>query len=624
MTADNPHDFADLRALAIRCLKDRVDAAEQGVSVPAIETLAAQLSAFRQNPQPSEAAMIGFANRLGLEDFELLAFALCLAVEDDPMVARMMARAQDPVGGSRPVVGLLATLFREFGATPLALAHGALVRQGVLAIGDERAALPERTMILAPGLAAALAGHALPPPGLAAISAAATPLPDAHHAIIGDAMSRAARENGLRLLVVRSLSEADSTAIALELAMRLGQQAIAVESERLAANAAWLLAANALPVLRSDAGPGERIKLPDFAPYQGLVILCTGLEGRVQTAIPFHEIRCATPDEDARTALWLAHGADPESAAKAAAAYRQGPARIAELARQAALGDADEDSWMRLTRTVRSAKSELDGYARRSYAEVERSELILPADALSELDMLIERIRQRNRLADHLGPGIARRYSPGVRALFSGESGTGKTLAAHWLSAQSGLPLYRVDQAVLTSKWIGETEKNLSAVLDAAQNADVLLFFDEADALFGARTDVNDAHDRHANAQTNYLLQRIEDYEGVVIMATNSRDRFDPAFVRRIDCIVPFPMPDAGARLRLWQVHLGDGHAIDKSELGEIAGHVELSGGHIRNIVLAAAVRANMRGEAIAFDDIAKAAREEYSKLGRPPPDFAR
>ena len=624
MTIDPAPAFSDLRQLAQRCLKDRVDAAESGGSVAAIDDMAKQITAFRHAPHPAEAAMVNFANRLELEDFELLALALCLAAEDDPHTARMVARAQDPVGGSRPVLGLLATLFRDFGASPLALGNGGLVRHGIASIGDERAALPERSISLATGLAAALNGHRLPPPGTSEIAGRHTPLPDAHLDQIARALTWSGDESEAHLLVLRSASEADGIAIVCELANRLDRQAISVAGDKVAANAAWLMASNALPVIRCDAGPGERTRFADLAPYRGLVVVSTGQEGAISSQYPIHEIQFATPDEAARKALWLSHGADPDTAERAAAAYRQGPSRVAELARQAEFDAAKTDNWSRLTAVVRTSKSELDGYARRSFAEVERSELVLPGEAMAELDLLIERIRQRNRLADTLGPGVARRYSPGVRALFNGESGTGKTLAAHWLSSQSGLPLYRVDQAVLTSKWIGETEKNLSAVLDAAQNADVLLFFDEADALFGARTDVNDAHDRHANAQTNYLLQRIEDYEGVVVMATNSRDRFDPAFVRRLDTIVPFPMPDGSARLQLWQVHLGDGHALSEDEMGRIASNVELSGGHIRNIVLAAAVRANLRDGAILLSDVGDATREEYTKLGRPPPEFAR
>ncbi len=177
--------------------------------------------------------------------------------------------------------------------------------------------------------------------------------------------------------------------------------------------------------------------------------------------------------------------------------------------------------------------------------------------------------------------------------------------------------------AALTSKWIGETEKNLSQLLDAAEQGDVVLFFDEADALFGGRTDVGDANDRHANAQTNYLLQRIEDFEGVALLATNSRDRFDPAFVRRLDTVLEFPLPDAAARRLLWDRHLGDEHAIAAARLDQVAAAVDLAGGHVRNVVLAAAARAKAEGRPIAACDLDAAIAEEYAKLGRTAPPLA-
>jgi SpoVK/Ycf46/Vps4 family AAA+-type ATPase len=238
------------------------------------------------------------------------------------------------------------------------------------------------------------------------------------------------------------------------------------------------------------------------------------------------------------------------------------------------------------------------------------------------LHRLLDRVRARGTLAEGLGPAVRARYRPGVRALLVGESGTGKTLAASWLAAQLGLPLYRVDLAALTSKYIGETEKNLSAILAAAEHADVLLFFDEADALFGARTDTGDAHDRYANAQTNYLLQRIEDFDGIVVLASNSRDRFDPAFTRRLDAILEFPMPEGPARHALWTAHLGAEHRLEARHLDRLSVAVDLAGGHIRNIVLAAAARARGRVGLIEWQDIAPAVLEEYAKLGRPPPEL--
>ena len=266
----------------------------------------------------------------------------------------------------------------------------------------------------------------------------------------------------------------------------------------------------------------------------------------------------------------------------------------------------------------------LDSLARRGVAEVNDDALVLPPGLRDSLNRLLRRARVRERLAQGLGPAVVARYRPGLRALLVGESGTGKTLAAHWLATRLGLPLYRIDLAALTSKWIGETEKNLSAILAAAEHADVLLFFDEADALFAARTDVGDANDRFANAQTNYLLQRIEEFDGIALLASNSRDRFDPAFVRRLDAILEFPMPEAPARRALWCAHLGDAHALDDTALDRLAISVDLAGGHIRNVVLAAAARAVAETRRIGWEDIAQAARDEYAKLGRPMPDLSR
>src|SRR5690606_6646667 len=163
-------------------------------------------------------------------------------------------------------------------------------------------------------------------------------------------------------------------------------------------------------------------------------------------------------------------------------------------------------------------------------------------------------------------------------------------------------------------------EKNSSTLLDTAEHGDVLLFFDEADSLFGSRTEVSDAHDRYANSQTNFLLQRIEDYTGVAILATNSRDRFDPAFARRLDMVLEFPLPDAAARRQLWDCHLGSDHRAAEEWLDAIAGTVDLAGGHIRNVVLASAARARVSSRSIEAQDIACAIAEEYAKLGRTAP----
>src|SRR5262249_48358482 len=221
-----------------------------------------------------------------------------------------------------------------------------------------------------------------------------------------------------------------------------------------------------------------------------------------------------------------------------------------------------------------------------------------------EMEHLLLRCRVRDGLATGLGASAVARYRPGVRALFIGPSGTGKTLAAGWLATRLGVPLYRVDLAAVTSKYIGETEKNLAQLLARAERAEVVLLFDEADSLFGKRTDVRDANDRFANTQTNYLLQRIESFDGIAILTSNSRSRFDEAFTRRLDMIVDFPFPSPEERRSLWQSHLGTNHLLDQKSLNQLAVVADLSGGHIRNVVLTAAVLARAEERAIAFSDV--------------------
>jgi SpoVK/Ycf46/Vps4 family AAA+-type ATPase len=248
-------------------------------------------------------------------------------------------------------------------------------------------------------------------------------------------------------------------------------------------------------------------------------------------------------------------------------------------------------------------------------------EALVASPALrGELEGLMLRCRLRDDLVDGLGASAVTRYRPGVRALFSGLSGTGKTLAAGWVATRLGLPLYRVDLASVTSKYIGETEKNLSQLLARAEGAEVILLFDEADSLFGKRTDIQDSNDRFANAQTNYLLQRIENYDGIVILTSNSQSRFDAAFSRRLDFVIEFPLPGPEERRALWRSHLGPRSTLTPAQLNQIALLVDVSGGHVRNAVLSAAVRARRDGREIGFGDLLAGIEGELRKLGRQVP----
>ena len=221
-------------------------------------------------------------------------------------------------------------------------------------------------------------------------------------------------------------------------------------------------------------------------------------------------------------------------------------------------------------------------------------------------------------MLDEWGFGRRSGRAQGLVAMFAGDSGTGKTLAARVLANELGLELFRIDLATVVSKWLGETEKNLERVFAAAQGANAVLFFDEADAVFGRRSDVQDSHDRYANLQTAYLLQRMERHDGPIVLATNMRGNIDDAFLRRMDAVIEFPFPTAEYRLRLWELLLPpEAPRAADVELDFLAERFELSGGGIRNAAIAAAVLAASEGSAIGMTQLVRGVAMEYAKHGR-------
>jgi hypothetical protein len=557
---------------------------------------------------------IGWA---GLPKGEALALALLLAAECDAAVARRIATVQAPVAGAAMLAGLAASLFAAEGLSVARLWSGKASRAGLIVWGDEPAPLPERSLSIPPWLAAGLAGFDAPPPDVTEPSLPAVLLT---RSMVEAAKARAAAlsaAGNAALLVIRASCPAEGEALARTVAAEAGLQPCRLADAGAPGLAAWLALMGRLPIVHRSAGPGETVDLTLFDSLATPLIVVLGPDGEIVSGRKREQLRASLPGEQERAELWQGWGLGPEEAKLAAARNRQSAGRIAELGRGFGETGASLD---RLAEVMKASGGRIDALARRTHSEVRREDIVLSGELGAALDRLLDRILLRNRLHEGLGPTIAARYKPGVRALLTGESGTGKTLAVHWLAGQAGLPLYRVDLAALTSKWIGETEKNLSQLLDAAEQGDVLLFFDEADSLFGARTDVSDSHDRYANSQTNFLLQRIEDYEGVAILATNSRDRFDPAFVRRLDMVLEFPLPDASARRLLWERHLGGGHDLADTQVDRIAAAIDLAGGHVRNIVLAAAARAKAGGRPISLGDLAAATGEEYAKLGRTAP----
>jgi hypothetical protein len=296
------------------------------------------------------------------------------------------------------------------------------------------------------------------------------------------------------------------------------------------------------------------------------------------------------------------------------------PAEVPALAAGLAGGSGQQRLEAALDRLRQQVPPRAAGLAHRRVPQVGWQELVLAADTTGELEELVRRVEQRVTVQVRWGLGGGERGN-GVVGLLHGPSGTGKTLAADAIATRLRLPLLSVDLSLVVSKYIGETEKNLSQVFDAAEGFAALLFFDEADALFGKRTGVQDAHDRYANIEVNYLLQRLEAFEGLALLSTNLLQGMDEAFLRRFDQLVAFRRPGIAERRSIWQLHLPRDQLSGDVDAVELARLFDLSGGEIRNAALSAAYGAAAANQPINRERLWEAVRREYAKSGTPMPD---
>src|SRR6185436_10184559 len=244
-------------------------------------------------------------------------------------------------------------------------------------------------------------------------------------------------------------------------------------------------------------------------------------------------------------------------------------------------------------------------------------DIVLPSAESTLLHQIAEQVAHRTTVYEQWGFSQKMSRGLGISALFSGESGTGKTMAAEVIAHEMRMNLYRIDLSAVISKYIGETEKNLRRLFDAAENGGAILFFDEADALFGKRSEVSDSHDRYANIEINYLLQRMEAYRGLAILATNMKSALDPAFLRRLRFIVRFPFPGVSERKAIWQ-------KVFPAEVPKVGldfdrlARLNITGGHIHNVAINAAFLAARSRSPVNMSLILSAARAEFRKIERP------
>jgi hypothetical protein len=328
---------------------------------------------------------------------------------------------------------------------------------------------------------------------------------------------------------------------------------------------------------------------------------------RHQAALSFDVTR---PTSEEQKTLWQSAGVNGQVEALATQ-FDLGAESIRATAAQSR---SPEELW---TACRAQARPRLDNLAQRIDVRATWNEIVLPAPQLAMLREIAAHVRQRAKVYEKWGFAQKCARGLGISALFAGASGTGKTLAAEVLANELRLDLYRIDLSQVVSKYIGETEKNLRRVFDAAEEGGSILLFDEADALFGKRSEVKDSHDRYANIEISYLLQRMEVYRGLAILTTNMKDALDPAFLRRIRFIVQFPFPDAAERIEIWRRMFPEQTPVDGLDMAKLA-KLHVAGGNIRNIALNAAFLAADANEPVRMNHILRAARTEYAKIEKP------
>ena len=546
-------------------------------------------------------------------------------------------RSMHPQALAYPSVGLAALVLDRRGHHRVELrrllAEGRAVRSGLLRL-DGSEALFERSILLADGLWEALHGLDAFPAGLDRVPCRAAPrglagwlaepaVVQAVHAL---------RDGRPITLLVRAADELVARGRCAALAGAAGARLVAARCRPDDAGAVQLLGAHAgvrdaVPVLvakppADGAGTGAVELATADLPGPLLVVVPAGAALRFPADRPVLSVPVSPLCPADRRLAWLA--ALPElseaDAATLAGRHPLDPALIEPVALDAEAGrmPTDPASIAGLIR-ARAAASLPPGIEVVT-PSVPWSRLVLADGAGFQLRDAVARLEHQALVFDDWRMREHARASRGVRLLLTGLPGTGKSLAAEAVATAAATDLLRVDVSQIVSKWIGETEKNLAAAFDVAERTQSVLLLDEADSLFGTRTEISDAHDRYANLETAYLLQRLDHFDGLAVLTTNLRHNIDPAFVRRMDFVVDFPLPDEPRRHELWRLHLPPERVGPDVDLAVLARLYPIAGGWIRNAAIAAAFFAAAAGEQISQSHLVAAVRREYLKAALPCP----
>jgi hypothetical protein len=369
-----------------------------------------------------------------------------------------------------------------------------------------------------------------------------------------------------------------------------------------------------------DDEPTRSIVEESFAHYQGCVLV-TSRTGMTWRDRPVVRRDMARPTGEQRLECWtqeLGDRATPELVSQVASRYALWPRSIRESVRNALATGKHLDADVIQAGVSAHLGESLATLATRVDWKQSWADLVLPVEQFEQLLELVARARHRDQVLETWGFSDKVGKGNGIAALLSGPPGTGKTMAAGLLAKELGLDLYQVDLSKVVSKYIGETEKQLAALFDAAETGQAIVLFDEADSLFAKRSEVKSSNDRYANLEVNYLLQRLESFTGIVLLTTNHERSIDEAFRRRLSLHVRFPAPDESHRVQLWKALMPDRAAVaDDLDFGRLASAYDMSGGYIKNAVLRAAYLAAHEKRVISMDHLWRAARSESEAMGK-------
>lgn len=599
-----------------------------------------------KNPPP---ALSRLAHRLRLSVFDQCVLLLCAAMELDSRIAGLCAKAQGNPNKPYPTFALAFALFNEQGdwaslspRSPLRYWRLLAVSpQGALPLNSAALSIDERIVNYLKGvnsLDERLAALLDPVAFQSAADAVLPPSLQAHVDSIAHRLQQTDRAERLPVIELLGHDAAGKKVIAERAAAKLDMYLYALEQRSLPTESdaletftrLWQRESLLLPLallIKADSTV-DTAPLRRFLERSGGVIFLDLEDGRLETGRDRFSVEISKPTPEEQEKLWIEVLNGPDVGGlpqRLAEQFSFAPSEIRRLARQAAeqsptqdqcqtAGGSDHAVW-RLCRSA--ARSGMEQLAQRLEVKADREQLILPKEQNDLLEQIIAQVNQRNRVYDDWGFRKRMNRGLGINALFSGESGTGKTMAAEVIAKHLDLDMYRIDLSSVVNKYIGETEKNLRKLFDAAEDSGAILFFDEADALFGKRSEVKDSHDRYANIEVNYLLQRMETYRGLAILASNVRTALDKAFLRRLRFIVDFPFPGPAEREKIWrsvfpkETPRGE---LDYSRLAKL----NLTGGNIHNVAMNAAFLAAQQGSWVTMQLILDAARTEFRKIERP------